>query len=287
MFAPRAFGFVVLLATSTALAAVGVWDASSKKYGTTTVTVPTVAAVVRVTNEGKVLSVSGSKVTVAHEEKTTHCHKVASVTFSYVPAPGFLPVKLAPNLPDTCVFGAPTATFSLGHPFGAGASVAAEENAFLAICRERVLLAKQVPFTHPLLRGAELTLTYATGGRDLIRYPAIPVSLVCDPCPAITFKPAKVTLTPDKAQSVDLAPIVSGGMPPLTYALDPPPGMTLKGSVLSGTPPAGGWIRKLVVTSSCKSGPPSASTDLDIRAIKAPELGPGGPAEPIPQPKFP
>ena len=113
----RSSGLIVLLVASMSLVETGpalggpveTWDATSKKYGKTTVTAPTVAGVARVTVDGRVVPVSGSRVTVAHEELTSPCHKVASVTASYVPVAGVSVVKPPPALPDACVFTAPRA----------------------------------------------------------------------------------------------------------------------------------------------------------------------------------
>lgn len=274
-------GLCVLFLASTAGAA-GTWDTSSKHYGKTIVTVPPVLYVAKVTPDGRVINVSGSKITVAHEELTSTCHKVASVTARFVPAAaGFAPAQPNATYPAACSFGVAMASFPIAYPIGAlGGGKAQEIDAVKKACRERTTAKVIIP--HPLLTGLDVTLEYAGGGIDRIRYPAPMIGLSCEPCPGVTFPTSSFRFSADVQTTIDLNTLVTGGTPPHAFKVDaPPPGMTLQGNLLVGKVAKGAYTSRIVVTDQCATGTSVVSRDYGFVAVKVELSAPGpGPITP-------
>ncbi len=244
-----------------------VWDPSSKRYGKTVVSVPSVYYAVSVAADGKVTALSGSKITVAHEESGAGCRKVSSVSASFTTTAGFS-ASPKPDVayPNACTFPASSASFNVAFPLGPIASVPAEMNALRAACRNRAAGTAKVLVPHPLVTGLQVSLSYGSAGEDRVRYPAPTLSIMCEPCAAISFVTKDVSLQADKVQSFDLATLVTGGVAPLTFKTTPPPGMQLQGSVLTGRPTAGSYVRRVEVTGTCATGAAVASEDVTFVA---------------------
>lgn len=278
-------GFVVLFLASTAGAA-GTWDTNSKHYGKTIVTVPPVLYVAKVTPDGRVINVSGSKITVAHEDLTSTCHKVASVTARFVPsAAGFAPAQPNATYPAACTFGVAMASFPVGYPIGAlGGGKALEIDALKKACRERTTAKVVIP--HPLLTGLDVTLEYAGGGIDRLRYPAPLIGVSCEPCPAPTFPTSSVRFSADVQMTIDLNTLVTGGSPPHSFkVVPPPPGMTQQGNTLVGKVAKGEYPAKILVTDTCATGTAVVSKDFGFVALKI-ELSKPGPEPYQPPPQW-
>ncbi|MGZ3449389.1 MAG: hypothetical protein ACXVEF_07300 [Polyangiales bacterium] len=267
-----ALGLALLFVASTAGATV-TWDANSKHYGKTTVTVPPGFYGVRVTPAGRVINLGGSKVTVAHEELTNSCHKVESVTTSFAPLNGFATAQPSPAYPATCSFGVAKATFPIAYPIGAtGVGRMQEIDALKEACRKRV--AAKVIIPHPLLAEFDVTLEYAGGGVDQLHYSIPMIALTCEPCPVPTFPTNNVRFAADREVTIDLATLVTGGSAPLSFKVAPPPGMTQKGNLLIGTVAEGSYTRKLEVTGQCATGTSTVTRDFAFVAITLSKPGP-------------
>lgn len=263
-------GAALLLAglfVSSTADAQAVWDPSSKRYGKTIVSVPSVYYAVSVAADGKVTPLSGSKITVAHEETGAGCRKVSSVSAAFATTAGF---SAAPKpdvaYPNACTFTASSASFNVAFPLGPLTSVPAEMNALRLACRNRAAGVSKVLVPHPLLTGLQVSLSYGSAGEDRVRYPAPPISIACEPCAASSFVKKDVSLQADKVQSFDLATLVTGGVAPLTFKVTPPPGMQLQGSVITGRPTAGSYVRRVEVTGTCATGAAVAAEDVTFVA---------------------
>ena len=174
----------------------GVYTASSKRYGKTILSVPATYYSVKVDAAGNVSPLAGSQITVAHEETGPACHKVWTVSASFlttgVSTVSPKPSRVSPNL---CSFTVSTATFAVAYPILAEKTL--EDLALRRACQQRPAGSTRILAPLPQLTGFKVLLEYAGGGVDDVRYPAPMVSITCIWCKGAT----RYSLTPWRMSS--------------------------------------------------------------------------------------
>lgn len=271
-------GVALVSRADAAYSSAGTYEAESKRYGKNTITTPDLFYAVKVDARGAVSKLAGATLTVKHEEGGIGCHKTQSVSAGFH---GFDHVKHTNNLapgtvhPNLCTF---TQTFTSAYPLVGTYREPDERAALTKACRARPAGVDRIVVPHPLFEWTYVTLWYGSGGQviggwgfDSIRYPPPKIAITCEPCPAITFQKRVVRMRADQQQTFDVATLVQGGLPPLTYTLgNVPTGMVKQGSLLTGRPIAGTYLSTMTVNGTCATGASTAKDGVQFIVEHAP-----------------
>lgn len=238
----------------------GVWDAGSKHYGKTTVTLPPAYYTVSVDSRGNIKAGAGSQVTVAHEEGGV-CQTVGAVSVRFDSAQFTAPTAVAS--PNGCNF---TRTFGYQSPLAPSSLADVEKKAILAACSALPAGATKATLVHPLFKSLVVQLDYPFGfGSDRITYASPVVAADCERCAPVVIQQKPIPLVAGEPITFDIRTYITGGVTPIWYDVQPVPGMKkddYKDTVWTGSPFPGTWVIKANVLGSCKIGPPGATGNL-------------------------
>jgi hypothetical protein len=168
----------------------GTYSAASRHYGKTIVSVPGTFYSVKVDSAGKVFPVSGSEITVLHEDTGAPCHSVTSVGAAFQTTVSVASPKPSRSYPAACSFPIGSATFKVTYPIYA--EKAAEDLVLRRACEQRPAGTTVVAVPLPSFTGFKVTLEYAGGGFDELVYPQPKVTVTCE---TLALESATVTPT--------------------------------------------------------------------------------------------
>lgn len=168
----------------------GTYSATSKHYGKTIVSVPAIVYWVKVDSAGKVTPVSGSQITVLHEDTAAPCHSVTSVSAAFQTTAPVRSPNPSRSSPSACTFPIGSATFKMAYPIFL--EKGPEDLLLRRACEQRPAGTTVLAVPLPTITGLKVTLEYAGGGVDELAYPQPKVSVTCE---TLALETATVTPT--------------------------------------------------------------------------------------------